>query len=102
MTDGDAFGFTQPVQLNPVAGIHEYVLPRGGPETFNCAESFGQMETSGPALTTGNGLAVTVTLEVLVQPLTSVPITEYVLEEEGLAVTVVPVEDDNPVEGDHK
>ncbi len=50
-------------------------------------------------VTTGSGLIVTVTCAVAVQPLASVPVTVYVVVEEGLAVTDEPVEELRFVEG---
>jgi hypothetical protein len=50
----------------------------------------------------GNGLTVTATVAVLLQPVTPlVPVTVYVVFEAGFAVTVAPVVADKPVEGDH-
>ena len=78
------------------------MLPDGGPETLNCTESLGQIERSGPALTMGKGLTVTATLEVLEQPLASVPVIIYEEDIAGLAVTVVPLVEESPVEGLHE
>ena len=59
--------------------------------------------TGAKGITTiiGKGLMVTVTLLVLLHPLTSVPVTVYIVVEEGLAVTVAPVVDESPEAGDH-
>jgi len=46
-------------------------------------------------------LTVTVTCAVAVQPLASVPVTVYVVVEEGLAETLAPVVVLSPVAGDH-
>ena len=46
-------------------------------------------------------LTVTVTCAVAVQPLASVPVTVYVVVEEGLAETLAPVVLLSPVAGDH-
>ncbi len=46
-------------------------------------------------------MIVTVTDFVLVQPLASVPVTVYVVVEDGFAETVDPVVPDKPVDGDH-
>ena len=53
----------------------------------------------GETVTTGSGLMVTVTCAVELQELVSVPVTVYVVVEEGLAVTVEPVVALKPVEG---
>ena len=42
-------------------------------------------------VTTGSGFTVTVTCVVAVQPLLSVPVTVYVVVEDGFAVTLEPV-----------
>ena len=49
----------------------------------------------------GFGLIFTVVAAVLVQPLASVPVTVYVIVEDGLADTVDPVGAESPVEGLH-
>jgi hypothetical protein len=49
----------------------------------------------------GTGLTLTVTVAVLAHPLLFVPVTVYVLVEDGLAVTLAPVVADRPVPGDH-
>lgn len=51
-------------------------------------------------VTTGNGVTVTVEVAVLLQP-EVVPVIVYVVVEDGFAVTLAPVVDDSPVEGDH-
>ncbi len=43
---------------------------------------------------------MTVTAFVFVQPLASVPVTVYVVVEVGPAETTLPVDADNPVDGD--
>ena len=50
-------------------------------------------------VTTGKGLTVKVTSEVLEHPFISVPVIQYVVVMPGLAAIVVPVSDDNPVGG---
>jgi hypothetical protein len=56
--------------------------------------------TFGETVTTGTGFTVTVTCAVAVQPSAS-PVTVYVVVEAGVAVTVEPVVELNPVEGLH-
>ena len=58
------------------------------------------MATPEPPLIAGNGLTVTVTTAVLMQPAPLVPVTVYVVVPAGLAVTLAPVAADNPVDGD--
>ena len=50
--------------------------------------------------TTGFGLTVTVTVDEEVHPFAFVPVTVYVVVEAGVAVTLLPVVELNPVEGD--
>jgi len=53
----------------------------------------------GVTVTTGSGFTVTVTCAVAVQPLLSVPVTVYVVVEDGFAVTLEPVEELRSVDG---
>jgi hypothetical protein len=57
----------------------------------------------GPVIVpaSGNGLILIITVAVLLQPLV-VPVTVYTVVADGLAVTVAPVADDKPVDGDHE
>ena len=50
-----------------------------------------QIAGGGVTVTTGSGFTVTVTCVVAVQPLLSVPVTVYVVVEDGFAVTGEPV-----------
>jgi len=59
-----------------------------------------QIVTFEPPLT-GTVFTVTVVLAADLQPFTSVPVTVYVVVEEGLAVTGVPVVAESPVDGLH-
>ena len=54
----------------------------------------------GVTLMTGAVRTVIAELADAVQPFTSVPVTVYVIEEEGLAVTDVPIDELSPVTGD--
>jgi hypothetical protein len=56
----------------------------------------------GVIVTIGKGFTNTTTVVELTHPLASVPVTEYTVVTIGLAVTLDPVEDDNPLTGDHK
>ena len=58
-----------------------------------------QIAGGGVTVITGRGFTVTVTCVVAVQPLLSVPVTVYVVVEEGLAVTGEPVDELKFVEG---
>ncbi len=51
-----------------------------------------QIAGGGVTVITGRGLTVTVTCVEAVHPLLSVPVTVYVVVEDGLAVTGEPVE----------
>ena len=58
-----------------------------------------QIETFDPALTTGTALTVIVCTAVLTQPAALVPVTVYDVVAVGLAVIVVPVVAERPVDG---
>ena len=61
------------------------------PVAVSAADAPLQIAAGVGTLTTGRGLTVTVTCAVAEQPLASVPVTIYVVVEEGLAVTLDPV-----------
>jgi hypothetical protein len=85
------------VAVSDVPGAHVYVAPPVAVSTVDAPE---QIATFEPPLIVGNGLTVTAIVAVLEQPLASVPVIVYVVEEDGLAVTLAPVVADNPVPGD--
>jgi hypothetical protein len=85
------------VEDKPVAGDHEYV---DAPLAVKVPEAPAQM-VIGAALIAGNGLTVTVTVVVPVQPFAVVPVTVYVVVAVGFAVTVAPEVALNPVAGAH-
>ena len=58
-----------------------------------------QIAGGGVTVTTGNGFTVTVTCVLAVQPLLSVPVTVYVVVDDGFAVTGEPVVELRFVEG---
>ena len=58
-----------------------------------------QIAGGGVTVTTGRGFTVTVTCAVAVQLLLSVPVTVYVVVEDGFAVTLEPVEALRSVDG---
>ena len=63
-------------------------------------ESSLQIVTGGVTVRTGRGKTVTVTCDVEVHPSKS-PVTVYVVVEEGLAVTLEPVDELSEAEGLH-
>ena len=81
-----------------VEGVfHEYEIP---PLAVKVADAPMQMETSAPALTTGNGFTKTITVSVPLHVSLAVA-TMYVVVATGLAVGLASVELFNPVEGNH-
>ena len=56
----------------------------------------------GANVSCGSWPTFTTTVVDPVHPLALVPTTEYVVETVGLAVTLLPVDADNPAEGNHK
>ena len=58
-----------------------------------------QIATSFPAFTLGNGFTVIVTVDVLTQPLVSVPVTVYVVVVARLALGLAQLVQLNPVDG---
>lgn len=71
------------------------------PLTVSVVDWPAQTETLGDILNV-IPLTVIVTCAVAVQPLTSVPVTVYVVVEDGLAETLAPVVLLRPVGGDHE
>ena len=71
------------------------------PVAVNIVEEPLQIATPEPAPMVGMALTVTVTITVLLQPLV-VPVTVYIVVDDGLAVTLAPVVADKPVDGDHE
>jgi hypothetical protein len=89
---------TEPlVLLKPVAGLQVYVP---APLAVKVALPPEQM-VAELTLTVGLGVMVTVEVFASVQPLV-VPVTVYVVDEPGVAVTVEPVVALSPVEGVHE
>jgi hypothetical protein len=86
------------VELNPVAGLQVYVF---APLTVRVADCPLQIEMFGDTVNVML-LTVIVTWAVAVQPLASVPVTVYVIVEDGLAETLAPVVLLRPVAGDHE
>jgi hypothetical protein len=69
---------------------------------FSVVVSPTQMKRSAPAETTGNGFTVRVKTDVLVHPVTLVPVTVYVVVDMGDAKILLPVVELNPVAGDQE
>ena len=72
------------------------------PVVVSVAEVPAQILTPAPVLIDGNGLIVTVTLDVSLHPDAFVPVTVYVVVIVGMAVTLAPVDADKPAAGDHE
>jgi hypothetical protein len=80
----------EPVEeLRDVDGLHVYEL---APEALSTVLCPVQTVSSGERETTGIRFTVTMVCKVAVQPAAEVPVTEYVVVETGVAVTLEPVE----------
>ena len=60
------------VAVRPVAGVHEYVVP---PVAVSVVDEPLQIATFEPALMVGSAFTVTVTDDLLLQPVPFVPVT---------------------------
>ena len=89
MADGVAVTVEPVDEFNDADGLHEYVF---APEAESTALCPVQTVSSGERETTGNGFTVTMVCKLAVQPAAEVPVTEYVVVETGVAVTLEPVE----------
>jgi len=99
VTVGFAVTLGMLVALSPVGGDQEYIE---APLAVRVTEDPKQMEgATGVTATLGRFLTVTVTEAVLVHPAALVPVTIYVVEVVGLAITVVPVVPLSPAAGAH-
>jgi hypothetical protein len=85
------------VALNPVPGLHVYVL---APLAVKDVDEPEQIVCEA-TVKVGVGLTVIVAVAVLVHPEADVPVTVYAVVTVGLAVTALPVVALNPVEGLH-
>ena len=100
---GDAIGFAQVVQLNPVAGAHAYVLPAIAvvPIIVDVVEQVNVADV--PAFAVGGTVfTVIVTDDVAVQPFAPVTVTVYVVVAVGFAVGFAHVPQLNPHVGDQE
>lgn len=88
------------VALSPVAGDHEYVW--APPATRGSAAPEHAVCADGDTVTLIEGLTVTVTLAVFVQPEALIPVTVYAVVVVGFAITTAPVAALSPVAGDHE
>jgi len=90
----------EPVEeLRDVDGLHVYEL---APEALSTALCPVQTVLLGETETVGSGFTTTVMLDEAVQPKDDVPVTQYVVVEEGVAMTLGPEEVFNEEEGYHK
>ncbi len=90
---------TPDVDTEPVAEFEEDHVP---PPVAHERVVVSPLQTVAPpviAATVGMVATVIETLEVLLQPLVSIPVTVYVVVTEGLAVTDAPVPADKEVAG---
>ena len=86
------------VALSAVAGLHAYVLAPFAVSVADCPVQI----VAGATEITGSALTVTVTCVEAVHPLTSVPVTVYVVVVVGFAVTDEPVVALSAVAGVHE
>jgi PII-like signaling protein len=98
VADGAAVTLAPDVADRPVAGDHVYVA---APVAISAVDEPAHIATFVPAVTTGNGLTVTVIVAGAVHPPLVVAVTVYVAVAVGAAVTVAPDVADRPVAGDH-
>ena len=90
------------VELNPVAGVQEYVSPETDAAPINTLLPL-HMDTSFPAFADGRGLIVTVTEFDLLHPVAIiVSVNTYVVVTVGFARGLETIEELNPVDGDHE
>lgn len=85
------------VALNPVEGLQLYVVPP--PAVRLDVPPAQKEEAEAVPVIAGLGLTVSATVDVFVHPPALVPVTVYVTEEVGLAVTLALVVELSPVEG---
>jgi len=95
---GLATGLFILVELNPLVGDHKYVVP---PDAINVVDEPLHIVTSLPALATGNGFTVTITLSVD-DPHEFDTVTVNVIVVVGLAIGLLILVELNPLIGDHK
>ena len=96
--EGVVKGLPVPITLPPLALAYQVNVPVQ-PNASSVTVPGPQLVPSTAVGVAGMGLTVTVTVVVFLHPLTSVPVTVYVCEAVSVAVTVVPVVADNPVDG---
>jgi hypothetical protein len=95
---GLAVGLAQAVHDNPVDGVHTY---DAAPVAVSTVLLPLHIMAFAPALTTGNGFTVTVTIAVSIHPVAFEPVTIYVVVTVGLAVGLAHAVQDRPVAGVH-
>ena len=85
---GVAITFGPVDELNEADGLHEYVFAPPAVRAMLCPL---QMVSSGDTNTFGDGFTLTVSCAVDEQPF-ELPVTVYVVVEEGLAMTLEPMD----------
>ena len=85
-------------ELSDEDGLHEYVFAPLAISMVDCPE---QIVAAGETETTGRGFTVTVVCAVEVQPL-RFPVTVYVVDEIGFAVTLEPADELSDDDGLHE
>lgn len=82
-----AMGCAMVVELNPTAGLQEYVLPLIADVPITDEGTVHVSIISGPALTVGVGKFVIFAVAVLMHPFAAVDVTVYTVALDGVTVT---------------
>ena len=96
--DGLATTLVPVVELKDVDGLHVYVFAPLAARVVDCPK---QIVGDGETTITGSGFTDTVICAVAVHPF-KLPVTLYVIVEDGVATTLAPVVALNDVDGLHE
>jgi hypothetical protein len=96
VSDGEATGDGQSIQLNPFSGVHVYVSAPEAERVTLCPGPI--LATSGDTVSVSEPVAVTLFTAVTVHPSASVMVAVYVPEESPVTEEVEPLPEDHPYE----